>query len=596
MAPQKNLPELFFSQAKQRLNERAFYYCRQRDQKWVDMTWKKYRDEVIDLALWLQQKGIKPGDRVALLSSNRPEWIIADLAILSIGAVCVPIYATASPADMAYILQHSESKLLMVDYLERLETARDSALPDILVFDRASKKLAESFPSTVDMLGDARKIGRDKRQGKQLPVALKDEDIAKIIYTSGTTGHPKGVVHTHGNFKAAAKVVKQYLQHPEGGSDRFFSFLPLSHVAEMVLVELGSIVTGQEIAFARSIDTLNEDLLRCRPTILLCVPRLWEKIYEKIQSGLLLASPLKKAVFSIGELLGDLGRVDGDQIYGGKPQISALAKASDLLVGDKLRQRLGLDRVRMFLTGAAPTRAAVMKFFGSFGIMIREVYGLTENLCLGVLNDPDMARVGRCGKPFAGGEMKLGEDGEILFRAPWNFKGYFKNEAATKEAMTDDGWLATGDLGEIDSEGFLKIVGRKKELLKTSGGKYIAPVPIEDKLKALPIIKDAMLVGDERKYCVALVSLNPENLEGADPKSKKNLIRDYLKEVNEPLASFETVKRVGVMSDEFSVEAGTLTPTLKVKRKVVLEKQAKFIETLYGSSDPVIYQDDTASQ
>jgi len=244
----------------------------------------------------------------------------------------------------------------------------------------------------------------------------------------------------------------------------------------------------------------------------------------------------------------------------------------------------------MFVTGAAPTRPEVMRFFGAFGVMIREVYGLTENLCLGVLNDAHEVIIGSCGKPFPGNEIRIAEDGEILFRAPWMFKGYYKNPVATHEVLSEDGWFATGDLGALDNEGRLRIVGRKKELLKTSGGKYVAPVPIEDNLKSHPIVKDAMIVGDGKKYCVALVSLEDETAKAFNSDERKEELKKLLLRVNENLASFESIKRVGVMKESFTIENGALTPTLKVKRSVVAKQKEEFIDRLYRSDDAVVYE------
>lgn len=584
MTEGKFLPQVFFERAESLARERAFHYCRPRDLKWVDMTWRKYREEVCTMAAWLKSKGIKKGDKVALLSGNRPEWLISDIAIMSLGAICVPVYATSSAQDVNYILEHSEAKLLIVDNLDRADVVKDREMKAIISFEKGSKAQISAFTSPIFSMVD---VHKEKKNGIENPVNVKADDVATIIYTSGTTGRPKGVVHTHGNLAAAMVPVYEILKRDDGQVDRFISFLPLSHVAERVLVVVGSIVSGSEVSFARSIDTLAEDLVRCRPTILLCVPRLWEKIYEKINAGLLVASPVKRAVFSLAKALGEV-RIDGDHISL-KNDETIPARISDVLVGKKLRTKLGLDRCRMLVTGAAPTRPEVMKFFGSFGMMIREVYGLTENLCLGVLNDYEQIVIGSCGKPFQGNEVKIADDEEILFRAPWMFTGYYKNEEASKEVLKD-GWFHTGDLGRLDGDGRLRIVGRKKELLKTSGGKYVAPVPIEDRIKAESCIAEAMVIGDARKYCVAIVSLNEEVTEGKDPQEFKDALKAHLREVNSPLASFETIKRVGILKEGFSVENGSLTPTLKVKRKVVTEMKGDFIETLYKSNDDVVLE------
>lgn len=581
MVAWKSLPEIFFEQAARRPVQNAFHYCRNRDHKWVNMSWKRYEEEVRQIAHWLQQQGLKKGQRIAILSYNRPEWIIADLAILSLGAVSIPIYATSTEADITYILDHSEASVLFVDQLDRIPYLAKHSIKSIVSFDKAPKKAIDSFKPRVFSLAS---ILHENAGPDFKPYRASADDEATIIYTSGTTGKPKGVVHTHGNLSAAIDSIYKLLEAPSGQSDRYFSFLPLSHVAERILVEVGSIATGSEVAFARSIDTLGEDLQRCRPTVLLCVPRLWEKIYERIQSGLLTAPALRKGLFSLAKDLG-AQRIEGEHI---KRKSSWGPLLSDALVGKKLRARLGLDRARILLTGSAPTRAEVLKFFGSFGLLIREVYGLTENLCLGVLNDADDIVPGSCGKPFPGNEMRLAADGEIEFRAPWMFKGYLKNDEATREVLAADGWFATGDLGAIDADGRLRIVGRKKELLKTSGGKYVAPVPIEDSLKALPLIKEAMVVGDTRKYCVALIALDEERLRASGSDRYKDELKEHLKKINEKLASFESIKRVGIIKDGFTINNGALTPSLKVRRNHVIVWKGDFIELLYRSDEVVV--------
>lgn len=579
------LPGKLFEQAGRFPDQQAFYYCRTRDHKWVTMTWKRYRDEVAALAQWLLQQGVSKGDRIALLSPNRPEWIITDLAILSVGAVSVPIYATTSPADVSYILDHSESKMLFIDNLDRIPYLSDKKLGLIVCFDKAPKRQMEGYTSRVAALSS---VLHDARSQFQKPVDLDEEDVATIIYTSGTTGTPKGVIHTHGNLAAAMRSLEPILAHAPGQPDRYFSFLPLSHVAERVLVEVGSILTGSEVSFARSIDTLAEDLQRCRPTIVLCVPRLWEKVYEKINANILIANPVKKGMFHLAKSLGARRMIGNHVPLERSRQWGPLV--SDLLVGKKLREKLGFDRCRMFLTGSAPTRGEVMRFFASFGIVLREIYGLTENLCLGVQNEAEESVIGSCGRPFEGNEMRLAKDGEIQFRAPWMFKGYYKNPEATAEVLDADGWFSTGDLGDITPDGRLRIVGRKKELLKTSGGKYIAPVPIENSLKGFSLIKEAVVIGDDKKYCVALVTLDEDAIRSKDVETYKDELKSHLKKVNEELASYSSIKRIGVIKEGFTVENNSLTPSMKLKRNVIVDRYTDFIETIYKSEDTVICQ------
>jgi long-chain acyl-CoA synthetase len=585
----RQFADLFFDKVKSSPKETALQYFETSSQTWTSLDWEEYGRLVAGIAGWLKNHGIGRGDRVGILSPNRPEWLITDLAILSAGAVSVPIYATSSQKDLRYILEHSGAKALFTDNVSRIKalaggSGAPNALPAVVVaFDAPAASEATDVPGlkTFGQLIDA------GSPALETPLTMREDELATIIYTSGTTGNPKGVLHTHGNLLAVVPPVLAVLDEGRTGPDRFFSFLPLSHVAERVLVEIGSIASGSEVAFARSVDTLGEDLARFRPTILLCVPRLWERVHEKIVKGLDTASPLKRRIFKLAQRWGSC-RIADSRILKGRDSLLR-AKLSDALVGKKLRARLGMDRVRLFLTGSAPTRAEILKFFGSFGIVIREVYGLTENLCLGVYTKPDQTVIGSCGLPFNGNEVKIAADGEILFRAPWMFKGYYRNEEATREVLLPDRWFATGDLGAIDAEGRLRITGRKKELLKTSTGKYVAPVPIEDQLKLNPVIADAMLVGDNEKYCVALVAVDTATAKPGSPEMEK-ILKDHLDRINSGLAHHESIKKVGVIKQPFSVEAGTLTPSFKLKRKAALTAYSQFIMKVYEAKDLVVYE------
>jgi long-chain acyl-CoA synthetase len=557
--PEKTLPEIFFMQAAAKGADSAFIYWPPGADTLVTMSWIRYRDEVAMLAQWLLDHGIKKGDKVALLSANRPEWIISDIAIMSTGAVTVPIYPNSSSADIQYILQHSEARWLVVDTMERLVSIGSSMLDGIVLLNRL-----ETHPVRVHPYAD---------------------DLATIVYTSGTTGLPKGVMHTHGNISQVIVSSHLVIKTPEGMVDRFFSFLPLSHVAERVLVEMGSIREGAEVFFARSVETLAADLPNAQPTILLCVPRLWEKMQEGLMTRLRTASSLSRLVFNTACFLGR-SRTRGAHINASS-FAGILPALSDILVGKKLRQRLGLGRTRFFITGSAPTRHDLQKFFAALGMPIREVYGLTENLSCGTVNREDQILVDSCGKPFPNNEVRIADDGEIQFRAPWMFAGYYKNPEATREVLTSDGWFSTGDLGRLDDDNRLFIVGRKKELLKTSNGKYVAPVPIENRIKGDPLFKDAMIVGDARKFCVALVALEVERLD----KNAYEKVTSWIDEVNRLLANHEAIKKVGVLREGFTVENGSLTPTLKVKRGHVAKAKETFIEKIYSAPDFIVFEE-----
>ncbi len=585
MPAQATIPTMFYAQVQACAERSAFYYCPAGSARWQTKDWRTHGREVATAAAWLQQQGMGKGSKIAIMSANCPEWIQADLAILSIGAVSVPVYPNVTVTDLSYIVEHAGAEMLVVDKLTRIANLPPQPFKAIVTFEKQFDRRTVHFDGPIYSLPDILETSQARLTA---PATLQHDDLATIIYTSGTTGKPKGVMHTHGNFISSLQAITPILDRPAGSTDRYFSFLPLSHVAERLLIEVGALVNGSEIAFARSLDHLAEDLTVCRPTILFCVPRLWEKIYEKIQATIAAASPVKRNVFKLAQALGSR-RINGDVIVRDKP-LDPGVQLSDALVGKKLRRQLGLDRTRMLITGAAPIRPDVQRFFASFGLLIREVYGLTENMCLGVLNDNDRAVIGSCGKAFIGNEIKIAPDGEILFRAPWMFKGYYKDPQNTADVLLPDGWLATGDMGQLGADGHLRIVGRKKELLKTSGGKYVAPVPIEDKLKASGLIKDAMVVGDNRKYCLALITLDPDVL-AKTPRA--DLVRDLdatLHTVNATLASFESVKKLGVLKDGFSIENGRLTPSLKLRRSV-LEKEVKgFIDRLYETTDVVSFE------
>lgn len=566
----KQLTTMFFESAAQNPSAVAVRFCDKEAAvpTWHSWTWQEYADEVRHLAGWLRGQGLGRGDRIAILSANRPEWIVADLAILSIGAISVPIYATSSAKDISYILEHSESKAIFIDQETRLRDIT-CQIPDV--------KVSFSEPGL-------KALRMEKISPLSTPEVMSPDDLATIIYTSGTTGMPKGVMHTHGNLSAAALSAVQVLNdETKTGPDRFFSFLPLSHVAERLLVELGSIATGSEVVFARGVETLVEDLKIYPPTVLLCVPRLWERVHERIRTNLKTASKGKKAIFELALKLGS-SRIT-DQGILEKRDATTQSRISEVLVAKKLRKALGMDRVRTFLTGSAPTHPNILKFFASLGIFIREVYGLTENLCLGVYTPHDVIVIGACGKPFPNNQVRIAEDGEILFKAPFNFKGYYKNPEATADVLRADGWMGTGDLGTLGDDGLLRITGRKKELLKTSTGKYVAPVPIENELKKNPLIADAMVVGDNQKYCIALLSLDSSHVK---PETLDDDLRQIVESINESLANHESIKRVGILKSGFSVEDGTLTPTLKLKRNAALNKYQPFVSKIYSASGMVI--------
>lgn len=565
----KHLVTVFFETAEKYANRVAVRFCDKEVEPptWQTWDWQTYAENVRYVAGWLRGKGVARGDRVAILSANRPEWIVADLAILSIGAISVPIYTNASGKDMSFILGHSEAKAICVDDPSRFDP------------------LSVNPPEISLILSPKGFSGMKSEAALTLSVAevMGDDELATIIYTSGTTGIPKGVMHTHGSIAAAAACAVDALSEGKTGADRFVSFLPLSHAAERLLIELCGVSMGAEVVFARGPDTLIDDLRRYPPTVMLCVPRLWERVYERIVNSVHSSRAIKRLVFNAALKAGSQ-RIRDNHILKERDGVLG-ARISDALVGKKLRRSLGMDQVRTFLTGSAPTHPDILEFFGSLGIFIREVYGLTENLCLGVYSSSNDIAIGACGRPFSSTEIKIADDGEVLLRSPFNFKGYYKNPEATHSTLSSDGWLSTGDFGTLDKQGCLHITGRKKELIKTSTGHYVAPFPIENELKKESLVRDVMLVGDNQKYCIALVDVD---LTLATKQGIESDLEAVLKAVNKSLAKHESIKKVGVLKSGFSIENGTLTPTLKLKRKAVLETYGDFINQVYASDGMIV--------
>ena len=557
----------------------AFHFFHAGKNQWLEITWAQYWTKVHTIAKFLRTKSIQQGDCVAILSTNRPEWIICDLAIQALGAVSIPIFPNAHGQDISYILRHSESRALFIDIETRMTSV---SLPESLK------------PSCVFCFehDEFKNLLHSSEVTQASTASISPQDLATIVYTSGTTGVPKGVMHSHSNLIAAAHAIKNAVN--EGKSeqpDLFLSFLPLSHVAERALVEIGSLATGSPVVFARKVETFIEDAIMWKPTILLCVPRLWEKVYERINNNLKSSSVARRSVFKLALRLGQR-RIKGSRILKKRDSLIT-SKVADRLVGEALKRKLGFERIRLFLTGSAPTRPELIKFFGSLGIFIREVYGMTENLCLGNYTGPDEIRLKSSGKAFPQNEVRIASDGEILFRAPWNFKGYYKDPRATAETLSAEGWLATGDLGRVDQDGYLFITGRKKELLKTSNGKYVAPVPLEDDIKAQELVEDAIVIGEGHKYCVALVSLSAPKQGLTDPEACAQMeshLKQLLETINKSRARHEQVKKIGILKKGFTIESGLLTPSMKLKRREITTRYDSLIKKLYESDHSILWE------
>jgi long-chain acyl-CoA synthetase len=596
--PGKTLVEIFLNRVAKTPDLVAMKY--KTNGRWNPITFREYGQQAREVANGLISLGIEKGDCVALLSTNRPEWHISDVGIMLTGAFTVPVYPTNSPPQVAYVVGHSESKVAFVenrDQLEKVLKTKDELpqLATIVVF--TGEGAGES--AGVLSLEELRRLGRE--QAKSYPTVLENrmssirpQDLATVVYTSGTTGPPKGVMLSHGNFAWTLESVIKVLPFRDG-TDRLLSYLPLSHIFERLASEWEGIYNGIEVWFAESLQKLKENLEECRPTIFIGVPR----VYEKFHMGLnaVIAKHPKKNLIERAIATG-LEKVELEQAGKSVPLGLKLRYALlNRLVLSKLRHGLGMDQVRFAITGAAAIEPEIIRFVKALGIDLLEGYGQTEDNAPTSVNPPGKARIGTVGPPLPGLEVKFDKDGEILVRGPNVFQGYFKNEAATKEALTEDGFLRTGDVGELDRAGYLKITDRKKDLIKTAGGKYIAPQEIENRLKFDPLISQAVVIGEGRPYPTALLTLDPEvapnwakeqGIEFDDitdlSANEKVLkaVQAVVDRLNDGVSQPEQIKKWTLLPRDFTQEADEITPTLKVRRKIVSEKYKDAIDRLYA--------------
>ncbi|HYI43870.1 MAG TPA: long-chain fatty acid--CoA ligase [Actinomycetota bacterium] len=587
---------------------------------WKDITWRGYGDLVSKSAKSLMSLGYGHGDKIALLSGNRPEWHVIDVASMAIGGATAAIYSTNSPEQVAYIVGHSESKFAFVDTTEQLEKILKTRsevpnLQKVIVFEGYQGDADKDFVMTWDeFLALGSSVGDD--QLKEARAKVKPEDLATFVYTSGTTGPPKGVMLTHANIWWTAQHSEQ--QIPIQGQDaRALSYLPLSHIAERMISHLLQIYYGSQTWFAESIDQLLPNLHECKPTYFFGVPRVWEKFYAGFQA--MAAVPpkdkseerkkkLAKKAIDLGlqvtkleqEAVGRGGKMaDAKVPIGMKLQHAAL----DKLVLSKIRERFGLDQCELALSAAAPLSPELIWFFHSLGVKITEGYGQSEDNGPTSWNVPDAIKIGTVGTPLPGLEVKIAEDGEILVRGANVMKGYYKDEKATAETVDSDGWLHSGDVGEFDQHNYLKITDRKKDLIITAGGKNIAPQELENKAKhAHPLISQVVVIGDRRPFLCALVTLDEEKAPGwakehgiegdiaaiaNDERTLKELEAAF-NEVNQTLAKVEGIKKIRVLERDFLQEEDEITPTMKVKRKTINEIYADVIEDIYNKESPQV--------
>jgi len=573
-----------------------------RDGAWRAISSDEFRRAVEELALGLRALGIEKGDKVAILSENRPEWAFADLASLLAGAVDAPIYSTLTPQQVLYILNDSEAKAIFVS-----NATQAAKVGEVRSEARHLQHVIRMDPGPVEgtqSLDEVRTLGRpvlekDPQAVRQNAALVKPGELATLIYTSGTTGEPKGVMLTHSNL--VSNVLGSLAAFSGiGPGDTALSFLPLCHVFERMGGHYLMLHVGATIAYAEGVDKVPQNMLEVQPTLMLSVPRLYEKMYAKINEKVAGDPPLRQKIFRWALATGrEVFRHRCEKTTPGL-LLSAKHKLADSLVFAKIRDRTG-GRLRLFVSGGAPLAREIGEFFGSAGLLVLEGYGLTETSPVISVNTPQALRPGSVGQPIPGVEVKIAADGEILTRGPHVMQGYYKKPDATAEAIDKEGFFHTGDIGVLDAQGFLIITDRKKDILVTSGGKNIAPQPIENKIKTNKFFAEIVMIGNKRSYAAALVVPNFDNLEKW--AKEKRLVyatreelaakaevaahyKDLVVELTSDLAQFERIKKVAVLPREFSLEAGELTPTLKVKRRVVEQKYKDLIDDLYGGESP----------
>ena len=561
---------------------------------------RELQDRVRRTALGLQDIGIKSGDRVAILSENRPEWAIADYACLSAQLTDVPIYPTLPAEQIPHILNNSGAVAVFVSNEDQAQKvakirAQCPALKHVIGFDQGLTGTSMSL-AELEKRGQALDTPERAAQWQAHALAVKPDDVATLIYTSGTTGAPKGVMLTHDNI--FSNVMAATTAVPFEGKDVGLSLLPLSHIFERMAGHYLMFSMGCSIAYAESIDTVTTNLLEVKPTIVCAVPRLYEKIYARVLENALAGSAVKKQIFFWARSVAD--KWADEKLAGREPKGMLAVKngIAQKLVFSKLRERTG-GNLRFFVSGGAPLAPEINKFFYAAGLVILEGYGLTETSPVIAVNRPDAFRLGTVGKALPGIEIKIAADGEILTRGPHVMKGYFNNPEATAELIDADGWLHTGDIGEL-RDGFLAITDRKKDIIVTAGGKNIAPQPIENRVKTNKYVSQAVMIGDKRKYPVVLVVPNWDQLEKwakyknllyadrasllAMPITKAKMEKEVYSTL-EGFARYELPKKVGLLEHDFSIERGELTPKLSVKRKVVDQRYKEMIDTLYVDSE-----------
>jgi len=565
--------------------------------------WRE-QGRVVELAMGgLAKLGLKAGEHLSILSQPCPKWTWADLTILSLGAVTVPVYPTLTPAEVDYLVKHSDSVgIFCENEVQLTKILEREKLPEKLRFAvlfNGQAPFSEKLKILTwdDLLKDGEVYlpthGAEINAARR---AVKAENLASIVYTSGTTGVPKGVMISHDNIYSVCEAVLE--RQPVRQNDLALSFLPLSHVYERVGGQFLAIFAGMPTAYAESIESVPKNMVEVRPTIVNGVPRFYEKAYQRIVTEVRHLPKAQQILIKWALSLGKRAPLTPDDSSLSRQLYRAELRAADRLVYSKIRRRFG-GRLRMLVSGAAPLPSDVQRFFETLGLTIVEGYGLTETCAPVACNTPEENRLGTVGRPLNGVSVKIAEDGELLVKGRTVFSGYYKNEGATAEAFAD-GWFKTGDIAEIDADGFIKIKDRKKDIIITAGGKHVAPQYIENLFKGEPTISHCLVYGDRRKFITALLTLNEAAVRGFAEQHKiaftniselavspavRAEVERIVEKINSGLASFERIKRFAILDTDFSIESDELTPTFKVKRKFVTEKYRSLLDGLYDQED-----------
>jgi len=568
---------------------------------WQDISWSDYLRKVRQVALGLHDLGVRRGDHVAMIGENQPEWLYSALGAMSVGATFVGVYTTNPVAECEYVVGHSESVVYICEDEEQFDKAlafrsRTPKLRKMVVWNMEGLRHFQDpmLMSFDDLLKTGERLDRENPSlFSELVAQGRTEDIAGIIYTSGTTGPPKGALLTHEGYLWVGRQAGAVTRATR--DDETISFLPLNHVYEQIFDLMVHVTVGHTVNFTENTDTVMMDMQEVSPTLFHAVPRIWEKYYSGIVLKMSDATWFKRSAYDLALKIGTA--YNGEKLKGRSPSLplTLAYRLAYFAVFRKLKERLGFDRVRLGFSGAAPISHNILKYFQSIGIPIREGYGMTETTGVTHMSEEHHFKLGTVGRALPETEVRIAEDGEILVRHRGIFKGYYRDEENTRMAL-HDGWMHTGDVGEVDAEGYLKITDRKKDLIITAGGKNIAPQYIENLLKFSPYINDAVVIGDGRKYLTAMIVIDEENVTKYAQDGKVQfttfasltrseevlkLIQEEINQVNSQMARVENIRKFRILDKKLYTEDGEVTPTMKVKRKAINEQYRDLIESMY---------------